>query len=163
MTKGEYAGPFFGGSEQGPEKAFWKSFYESPEKELPESVFISFMQWIFKHAYGIHLKSPDHLRSLGFRILPAGDGYPFSYWKTEALPSWTKGYLINDRDGMDPVHYLLTFRPFDQLPTPVKEKYLDGKLHLFPFPGSMVLWESRKSSSSRRCFTTPSSSPCSGW
>jgi hypothetical protein len=25
---------------------------------------------------------------------------------------------------MDPNHYLLTFRPFDQLPSPVKEKYL---------------------------------------
>jgi len=138
--KGRICWTFFGGSEQGPEKAFWKSFYESPEKELPESVFLSFMQWIFKHAYGIHLKSPDHLRSLGFHILPAGDGYPFSYWKTEALPSWAKGYLIHDRDGMDTVHYLLTFRPFDQLPSPAKEKYLEGKLHMLPFPGSMVLW-----------------------
>ena len=138
--KGRVCWTFFGASEQGPEKAFWKSFYESPEKELPESVFLSFMQWIFKHAYGIHLKSSEHLRSLGFRILPAGDVYPFSYWKMETLPSWTKGYLISDRDVIDSVHYLLTFRPFDKLPSRVKEKYLDGKLNLLPFPGSMVLW-----------------------
>jgi hypothetical protein len=98
------------------------------------------MRWVFEHAYGIHLKSPEHLRSLGFRVLPAGDGYPFSYWKMEPLPSWTKEYLLRDRDAMGPVHYLLTFRPFDRLPPPLKEKYLDGKLNLLPFPGSMVLW-----------------------
>jgi hypothetical protein len=138
--QGRVCWTFFGGSEQGPEKAFWKSFYESPEKELPESVFLSFMRWIFEHAYGIPLKRPAQLRSLGFRILPAGDGYPFSYWKMKTLPSWTREYLIGDRGAMDAVHYLLTFRPFDQLPSPVQEKYLDGKLHLLPFPGSMVLW-----------------------
>ena len=138
--KGRVCWTFFGGSEQGPEKAFWKSFYESPEKELPESVFLSFMRWTFEHAYGIDLKSPADLHRLGFRVLPAGDGFPFSYWKMEPLPSWTKEYLLSDRDAMDPVHYLLTFRPFDRLPSPLKEKYLDGKLHLIPFPGSMVLW-----------------------
>jgi hypothetical protein len=37
--KGRICWTFFGGSEQGPEKAFWKSFYESPEKELPESFY----------------------------------------------------------------------------------------------------------------------------
>jgi hypothetical protein len=138
--KGRVCWTFFGGSEQGPEKAFWKSFYESPEKELPESVFLSLMRWIFKQAYGTELKSPEHLRSLGFRILPTGDGYPFPYWKTESLPDLAKEYLISDRDALDPVHYLMTFRPFDHLPSPVKEKYLEGKLNLLPFPGSMVLW-----------------------
>jgi hypothetical protein len=98
------------------------------------------MRWVFEHAYGIQLKNPAHLRSLGFRVLPTGDGYPFSYWKMEPLPSWTKEYLLSDRDAADPVRYLLTFRPFDRLPSPLKEKYLDGKLNLLPFPGSMVLW-----------------------
>jgi regulator of sigma E protease len=28
----------------------------------------------------------------------------------------------------------LTFRPFDQLPSRAKERYLDGKLNLLPFP-----------------------------
>ncbi|MGZ3597888.1 MAG: hypothetical protein ACXU9E_08265, partial [Syntrophales bacterium] len=137
--KGRVCWTFFGGSEQGPEKAFWKSFYEYPGKELPESVFLSLMQWIFQQAYGIHLKSADDLRNLGFRIFPTGDVYPFSYWKTETLPSWAKGYLFDER-YVDSVHYLLTFRPFDHLPSPVKENYLRGKLHLLPFPGSMVLW-----------------------
>ncbi|MGZ3514546.1 MAG: hypothetical protein ACXU93_11415, partial [Thermodesulfobacteriota bacterium] len=138
--KGRVCWTFFGGSEQGPEKAFWKSFYESPGKELPESVFLSLMQWIFKQAYGIHFKSADDLRGLGFRILPVGEGYPFSYWKTETLPPWARKYLFDERDGIDVVHYLLTFRPFDHLPSPVKEKYLDGKVNLLPFPGSMMLW-----------------------
>ncbi|HSR10281.1 MAG TPA: hypothetical protein VLS90_02470, partial [Thermodesulfobacteriota bacterium] len=138
--KGRVCWTFFGGSEQGPEKAFWKSFYHSPQKELPESVFLSLMQWVFDQAYGITLKSPEHLRSIGFRILAAGEGYPFSYWKTETLPSWAGGYLMQDQDGMDGVRYLLTFRPFDRLPSAAREKYLGGTLNLLPFPGSMSLW-----------------------
>jgi len=50
--KGRVRWTFFRASEQGPEKAFWKSFYESPEKELPVSAFLSLMKWIMKNAYG---------------------------------------------------------------------------------------------------------------
>ena len=138
--KGRINWTLFGASEQGPEKAFWKSFYETPEQELPVSSFITFMKWIFKNAYGTDLKNEEHLSSLGFRILPTGDAYPFSYWKMAAVPAWTKKYQVNDQDGFDQVNYLLTFRPFDKLPDRVKTKYLDGSLHLLPFPGSMVFW-----------------------
>lgn len=138
--KGRVCWTFFGASEQGPEKAFWKSFYEAPGKELPESFFITFMQWVFQYAYGIRLKDTGHLSSLGFRILPSGDTFPFEYWQMKKLPSWIKKYLISDRDEPDNVKYLLTFRPFDKLPPEVKARYLDGKMHLLPFPGSLVLW-----------------------
>jgi hypothetical protein len=138
--KGRVNWTFFGASEQGPEKAFWNSFYESPGKEVPESKFISLMQWVFKHAYGKELKNGDHLKSLGFRILQSGDFYPIPYWKTENLPSWTRKYLVEDNDKFEHVNYLLTFRPYGHLPLIVKEKYIFGKIRLLPFPGSMMPW-----------------------
>jgi hypothetical protein len=38
------------------------------------------------------------------------------------------------------VKYLLTFRPFQDLPAGVRRAYLAGRLHLLPFPGSLVFW-----------------------
>jgi hypothetical protein len=140
--KGRVRWTFFGASEQGPEKAFWKSFYEAPGKEVPVSVFFSLMQWILKNAYGIAVENGEHLKSLGFRILPAGDFYPFAYWKMESLPSWTSEYFIEDGDDFSHINYLLTFRPFSKLPSIVQERYLIGELALLPFPGSMMLWGS---------------------
>jgi hypothetical protein len=140
--KGRVRWTFFGASEQGPEKAFWKSFYETPGKEVPVSVFLSLMQWILKNAYGIPIENEEHLKNLGFRILPAGDFYPFAYWKMETLPSWTRDFLIKDEDDFSHINYLLTFRPFGKLPSSIKERYLTGELALLPFPGSMMLWGS---------------------
>jgi hypothetical protein len=51
--KGRVHWTFFGASEQGPEKAFWKSFYKSPDKEVDESVFIVFIRWVFNKAYSL--------------------------------------------------------------------------------------------------------------
>ncbi|HZX62420.1 MAG TPA: hypothetical protein VFE66_04325, partial [Bacteroidales bacterium] len=140
--KGRVRWTFFGASEQGPEKAFWKSFYEAPGKEVPVSVFLSLMKWILKNAYGIAVETGEHLKSLGFRILPAGDFYPFAYWKMESLPSWTSEYLIEDGGDFSHINYLLTFCPFSKLPSIVQERYLTGELALLPFPGSMMLWGS---------------------
>ena len=36
--------------------------------------------------------------------------------------------------------YLLTFRPFRDLPAAVRRNYLAGALHLLPFPGSLLFW-----------------------
>ena len=49
--KGRGRWTFFGGSEQGPEKAFWKSFFRGDNEEYPESFFLDFMGKIFHHAY----------------------------------------------------------------------------------------------------------------
>ena len=141
--KGRVQWTFFGASEQGPEKAFWKSFYEAPDKEVPVSVFITLMQWIFKNAYRIPVKNGEHLKNLGFRILNTGAFYPFNYWKMETLPSWSQSLLIKDEDDFSNINYLLTFRPFSKLPTLIQEKYLTGKLVLLPFPGSLILWGSQ--------------------
>jgi len=136
--KGRIRWTLFGASEQGPEKAFWKSFYKSPDTELPETVFLSVMQQVFNEAYGISIESPEHLKNIGFRILPSGGTLPFSYWQMEKLPSWTKNFLVTPGDPYDDVKYLLTFCPFSKLPDVVKQKYLSGQLALFPFPGSLI-------------------------
>jgi hypothetical protein len=140
--KGRVLWTFFGTSEQGPEKAFWKSFYKAPEEELPLQAFLTTMNWIFCTAFGIKIKTLGQLSNLGFRILPAGDHFPFPYWKMDSLPSWTKRYLAADADSFKDVSYLLTFRPFSSLPQEVKARYLSGKLALLPFPGSLLLWGS---------------------
>jgi hypothetical protein len=140
--KGRVRWTFFGSSEQGPEKAFWKSFYKAPGEEVSVTVFLSLMEWIMEHAYGFRVQNGEHLKSMGFRILPAGDFYPFPYWKMETLPSWTHDYLIGDEDNFSDINYVLTFRPFSKLPPAVQERYLTGELALLPFPGSLMLWGS---------------------
>lgn len=131
---------FFGSSEQGPERAFWKSFYSAPDQEVPEQQFFSFMQRLLFKAYGKKADNPGQLRDIGFRILPSEQNPRFPYWMPQALPSWTRPYVISVYDAFDDIRYLLTFNPFDQLPTAVKEKYMEGKLALLPFPGSLVFW-----------------------
>lgn len=138
--KGRVCWTFFGASEQGPEKAFWKSFYEEPEKELPEARFITFVAWVLKTAYGIKAATRDDLLSHGFRILPSGDVFPLKYWQTEKLPSWTRHYLTDDHVDEAGLKYLLTFRPYGLLPENIRKKYASGRLHLIPFPGSFIPW-----------------------
>jgi len=138
--KGRVRWTFFGSSEQGPERGFWKSFYQSETQELPEDSFIRFIDRIFSTAYGKTVHSGDHLKKLGFRILPTVEAYPIPYWNIPDLPLWTKKYLVNDGDSFEDVAYLLTFRPFCHLPEKVRELYLAGRLMLLPFPGSLFSW-----------------------
>jgi hypothetical protein len=138
--KGRVLWTFFGASEQGPEKVFWKSFYEAPGKEVPFSVFLGLLQWLFATAYDMKIRDGGHLKEAGFRILPSGDAFPLPWWNTKALPSWTNPYVLKDSDSFENVKWLLSFRPFTKLPPEVKEKYLAGRLSLIPFPGSLLLW-----------------------
>ncbi|MDD4604186.1 MAG: M28 family peptidase [Bacteroidales bacterium] len=138
--KGRNRWTFFGASEQGPEKAFWRSFYLDEKRALPEADFISFCQKILDTAFGLHPDDREQLRSLGFRILPSGDSHAIPYWNISALPSWTNNYLVTDNSSFEEVKFLLTFKPFSLLPQEVKEKYLSGRLFLLPFPGSLLLW-----------------------
>jgi len=138
--KGRIRWTFFGASEQGPEQAFWQSFYESQSTELPESIFTGLFQNILSKAYGIKIGTPRELRNLNFRFLPTGTTAPFGYWVPESYPKWIKKYLISVEDSFDDVKFLLTFRPFTFLPETVKKKYLSGNLSLLPFPGSLIVW-----------------------
>lgn len=130
--KGRTTWALFGNSIDGPDKAFWKSFYTLPGAEIPAHESVTFFTRLLSEAYDEKLSDEASLHGAGFRILPAD--------KDSTLPQWTRPHLIDDTSSFDRVKYLLTFRPFAFLPEDVKERYLAGKLSLLPFPGSLVFW-----------------------
>ncbi|MCX6286765.1 MAG: hypothetical protein NTY96_06600, partial [Bacteroidetes bacterium] len=138
--KGRSRWTFFGSSEQGPEKAFWKSFFKGENEEYPESLFLTFMGKIFHHAFDRKTYTPEAMLEAGFRILPSNGTLPVKHWNGISLPSWASKYLIADGGDFTDTVYLLTFRPFGSLPEVVKQKYFKGDLALIPFPGSLTPW-----------------------
>ena len=130
----------FGSSEQGPERAFWKSFHRGPGQPVSEDEPQLFILRLLTKAFGEAPGDPTSLHRLGFRILPSEPNYEFPYWVQQPLPAWTGPYVIDDQASFSAVRYLLTFRPFSRLPGAVKELYFAGKLALLPFPGSLVFW-----------------------
>jgi hypothetical protein len=130
--KGRVRWTFFGGSEQGPELAFWKGFYSAPGQELPPEQAFSFFRHLLSSVYGESISDSAGLATAGFRILPTRS--------EDDLPSWSLSYRVNDQAAWEGIRYLLTFRPFSLLPTGVQERYLAGSLALLPFPGSLVFW-----------------------
>ncbi len=129
--KGRVVWTFFGNSIHDPEKTFWKSFYKSPDVEIPETEAISFFGNLLSDAYNEKISDEISLYASGFRILTSSD---------ISLPGWTKKYIITDESSLENIRYLLTFRPFSLLPETIRKKYLDGNLNLLPFPGSLVFW-----------------------
>ncbi len=131
--KGRVRWTLFGGSEQGPERPFWKSFFRSPNEERPEQEATDFVRGLLKAAYGVEARDADHLHEVGFRVLAGG--------KAEGpLPAWVSRFRLSPRRPIAEVKYLLTFRPFGKLPEPVRRAYLAGDLNLLPFPGSLLFW-----------------------
>ncbi len=138
--KGRVRWTLMGGSEQGPAKPFWRSFFLSPGQERPEAECLDFFRRLLKAAYGESSRRVSNLHEAGFRILPCDGDLPFDCWSEEPLPSWVSQYVLRPRESIDEVRYLLTFRPFLNLPAKVRRAYLAGRLHLLPFPGSLVFW-----------------------
>ncbi len=137
--KGRVRWTLFGNSEQGPGKAFWKSFYSAPGVEAPPEYGINFFCRLLNSVYGISVSDAEGLRQAGLRILPDDEpGFPF--WNEGELPSWTKPFLFRTEEPNEAVKYLVTFRPFGRLPDEVREAYLNRRLALLPFPGSQVFW-----------------------
>ena len=68
--KGRVRWTFFGGSEQGPERAFWKSFYSNPGQERPTQEALAFLSQLLSLVYGEACDDLSSLRGIGFRILP---------------------------------------------------------------------------------------------
>jgi hypothetical protein len=130
----------FGNSEQGPERAFWQSFYTAPDQEVPASEALSFITNLLREAYRETARTANDLLQLGFRILPSSKNDRFPYWQVDPLPKWTQPFLIDDGAALDNVWYLLTFRPFSELPAAAREKYLAGNLALIPSPFSLLQW-----------------------
>ena len=138
--KGRVQWTFFGASEQGPEHAFWKSFYTGPSQERPAEEAIEFLSQLLSQVYGEKCHDSSSLFGSGFRILPTASSKPFPHWCETILPAWTNAFLWDENTFMGDVRYLLTFRPFSLLPPTIRERYLNGKLMLLPFPGSLVFW-----------------------
>jgi hypothetical protein len=137
--KGRVRWTLFGNSEQGPGKAFWKSFFSAPGAEAPPEWGIGFFCRLLKSVYGESVADADGLRRIGFRVLPDDEPlYPF--WNEGELPSWAKGFVLRDEDAKKGVKYLVTFRQFRRLPRAICDGYLHGRLALLPFPGSLVFW-----------------------
>ena len=130
--KGRVTWTLFGNSIHDPEQTFWKSFYTSPDNEMPVKESIAFFFNLINSAYGDKLSDEKSLFNSGFRILPSKDD--------SVLPQWTRPFQENDFSSFDQVKYLLTFRPFSFLPDSVKGLYFAGRLYLLPFPGSLVFW-----------------------
>jgi hypothetical protein len=137
--KGRIRWTLFGNSEQGPAKAFWKSFFTAPGRESSREQGTDFIRRLLRAVFGTAFDETADLWKSGFRILPQGQPlYP--WWDEGTLPSWTKPFTWDGTGSVRGVKYLLTFRPFGSLPRSVRSAYLDGKLHLLPFPGSLLFW-----------------------
>lgn len=131
--KGRIIWSLYGSSILDPETAFWKNFYISPEKEIPEDRALSFFTRLLSGAYGEKCTDNVSLYNSGFRILST----------LGKLPGWTKPFITKGDIPDGQIKYLLTFRPFGLLPEGVRNQYLSGKLSLLPFPGSLVFWGMR--------------------
>ncbi len=137
--KGRIRWTLFGGSEQGPARPFWRSFFTAPGREAPAGRGPAFVRRLLHAAYEEPENKLEDLHAAGFRILPGGpeDDGPHG---DEELPSWTAPYLWSGSGSPGKIKYLLTFRPFARLPAAVRRAYLAGELHLLPFPGSLIFW-----------------------
>ena len=138
--KGRVRWTLFGGSEQGPERAFWRSFFVAPDQEAPDEAGFAFIRRLLAAVYGVEARDADHLYQVGFRVLPSDQRDALHWPPDEALPTWTARYQLRPRQSVRGVKYLLTFRPFGRLPETIQRAYLDGQLHLLPYPGSLVFW-----------------------
>jgi hypothetical protein len=136
--KGRVPWTLFGVSEQGPARAFWKSFFMAPDSPRPEEEGTQFVCRLLRAVYGESAETGGDLQKAGFRILP-GDQAPLDFWE-EPLPGWATPFLLSEGAPPTGVKYLLTFRPFGKLPDPVRQAYLSGVLHLLPCPASLVFW-----------------------
>jgi hypothetical protein len=129
--KGRVIWTFFGNSIHDPEPTFWKSFFSSPDTEIPIRESLSFFTDLLSDVYGEKLSDDSSLFNAGFRIMSSNGS---------VLPAWTKQFLVKDDSSFVDIRYLLTFRSFNQLPDEIKKRYLSGTLFLLPFPGSLVFW-----------------------
>jgi hypothetical protein len=129
----------FGNSEQGPARAFWRSFWTAPEEEMPAEQGLGFFRDLLAGAYEEPHEQLADLRKAGFRILPMGAvRSPFP--SEGKLPSWAADFILDDGESARSVKYVVTFRPFRDIPAGIRKKYLAGELHLLPFPGSLLFW-----------------------
>ena len=120
----------FGGSEQGPARVFWNGFFRQPDQELPEQEALGFFRRILIEVYSEPGEQVQDLLQIGFRIWPSAG---------VRMPGWSQRYFWPG-ESLASVRFLLTFEPFSALPRVAQQAYLQGKLHILPFPGSLLFW-----------------------
>ncbi len=91
--KGRVRWTVFGASEQGPARAFWRSFFTAPRRQAPAELGENFLRRLLHTVYGIPLEELTDLRKAGFRILPLENHLAWPHWREEPLPAWTTPYL----------------------------------------------------------------------
>ncbi len=133
--KGRRRWTFFGGSEQGPARPFWKSFFMSDGSELPSERAMDFIRTLLHAACGEPLEKLSDLHGSGFRIFVADDD-PYNNLR----PVWSLPLIWRRGMSLKGVKYLLNFEPFERLPADLKRAYFAGELNLLPFPGSLLFW-----------------------
>jgi hypothetical protein len=138
--KGRVRWTLFGTSEQGPGKAFWRSFFHAPEVEAPVEEAHNFLAELLTRCYGVSPRAARDPARAGLRVLPGGTDGLLRRYNDGPYPSWVEPLLYHRRDGLEGVRFLLTFRPFALLPAEVQEAYVRGELHLLPFPGSLLFF-----------------------
>jgi hypothetical protein len=120
----------FGGSEQGPARAFWNGFFSGPDRELPEEWGLEFFRRVLTSTYPESVERARDLFRCGFRIWPSAG---------IRMPAWTRRFTWPG-ESLESVRYLLTFEPFSRLPEIARQSYLQGLVHILPFPGSLLFW-----------------------
>jgi hypothetical protein len=138
--KGRVRWTVFGSSEQGPARAFWRSFFTTPRRQAPAELGEIFIRRLLHTVYEIPLEELTDLRKAGFRILPLEKHLAWPHWREEPLPDWTKPYLWAKNQPLRAARFLLTFRPFATLPENIQQAYLSEQLHLLPCPASLLFW-----------------------
>ena len=141
---------------------------------MPAEQALDFFRTLLGRVYQEPASKLANLLHAGFRILPV------TTIEAEPLPTWAHEFVITDDEPLKGVEYLLTFRPFRDLPAAAKRKYFAGELHLLPLPGSFLFWGClvvqascrRRSASPSKCRSCTSSNdtkcsarsaPQSGW
>jgi hypothetical protein len=138
--KGRVRWTLLGASELGPERAFWASFFARPGVERSAGEAIDVLARLLHAAYGETASELGALARCGLRVLPSPANERFPAWTARALPGWARELALDEGDTLQSLRYLLTFRPFGTLPERLRAAYLAGRLHLLPFPGSLVFW-----------------------
>ena len=111
--KGRVRWTLFGSSEQGPERAFWKGFSAAAGRELLDERFLNFLRGLLKTAFDVPNYRLQDVKALGLRILPTpGKG-------VDLLPAAVMPLLLRPDEPIENIRFLLTFRPFAELPSAI--------------------------------------------
>src|SRR5438105_1902058 len=100
--KGRVQWTLFGGSEQGPARGFWKSFYTSPGRERPPDEALAFVRRLLGTVYDEPAAKLTDLRAAGFRILPEEKPL-LDFWGEGPLPAWTKPYILSSGESVSDI------------------------------------------------------------